>query len=199
MNGAFLRRRDQTVRSLRVEHYSSAVNTSVCGTITATAGLRAARPGVTVSRRCRAATPPTASCGTETETASSANRRCPAPCAPDPYLPIVPPGRPPIRRSDRDAAPGATFPDRALHKHSLGGASRVPMVVDASNRGRPAESHFLRQQARHRRQRRQQPPARVAGQRQTAFGGLWSWLTPSPMSFVEKGSGARGHGAICRP
>ena len=27
MNGAFLRRRDQTVRSLRVEHYSSAVNT----------------------------------------------------------------------------------------------------------------------------------------------------------------------------
>ena len=26
MNGAFLRRRDQTVRSLRVEHYSSAVN-----------------------------------------------------------------------------------------------------------------------------------------------------------------------------
>ena len=28
MNGAFLRRRDRTVRSLRVEHYSSAVNTS---------------------------------------------------------------------------------------------------------------------------------------------------------------------------
>ena len=28
MNGAFLRRRDQTVRSLRVEHYSSAVNTT---------------------------------------------------------------------------------------------------------------------------------------------------------------------------
>ena len=27
MNGAFLRRRDRTVRSLRVEHYSSAVNT----------------------------------------------------------------------------------------------------------------------------------------------------------------------------
>ena len=29
MNGAFLRRRDRTVRSLRVEHYSSAVN-SIC-------------------------------------------------------------------------------------------------------------------------------------------------------------------------
>ena len=28
MNGAFLRRRDRTVRSLRVEHYSSAVNKS---------------------------------------------------------------------------------------------------------------------------------------------------------------------------
>ena len=28
MNGAFLRRRDRTVRSLRVEHYSSAVNTA---------------------------------------------------------------------------------------------------------------------------------------------------------------------------
>ena len=27
MSGAFLRRRDRTVRSLRVEHYSSAVNT----------------------------------------------------------------------------------------------------------------------------------------------------------------------------
>ena len=27
MVGAFLRRRDRTVRSLRVEHYSSAVNT----------------------------------------------------------------------------------------------------------------------------------------------------------------------------
>ena len=29
MSGAFLRRRDRTVRSLRVEHYSSAVNTFV--------------------------------------------------------------------------------------------------------------------------------------------------------------------------
>ena len=29
MNGAFLRRRDRTVRSLRVEHYSSAVNSLV--------------------------------------------------------------------------------------------------------------------------------------------------------------------------
>ena len=28
MVGAFLRRRDRTVRSLRVEHYSSAVNTA---------------------------------------------------------------------------------------------------------------------------------------------------------------------------
>ena len=33
MVGAFLRRRDRTVRSLRVEHYSSAVNTMSLETV----------------------------------------------------------------------------------------------------------------------------------------------------------------------
>ena len=39
MNGAFLRRRDQTVRSLRVEHYSSAVNSHTHASHLVSSGL----------------------------------------------------------------------------------------------------------------------------------------------------------------